>query len=243
MPGQLPVFPLNTVLFPGAPLPLHIFEQRYRTMIGACLEMVEPSFAVMLIREGDEVVEDAATHQVIGRPVVPHEVGTIAKIVQADRLSDGRFQLVCIGTRRVRLQRMVQREPYLVAELAPLDDDEPAEAAAALAALATRVRGLAAELLVTIAQSQTLEGALRPETLDALAAAIPTEAAELSYFVTRMLAAASAAEKQAILAATSARERLRLEMPLVEREQRLRRQLLELARTPISPTISRPSLN
>ena len=65
---DLPLFPLNTVLFPGGRLPLRIFEQRYMTMAKACLKGGSP-FGVCLIREGKEV----------GEPAVPADVGTLAR--------------------------------------------------------------------------------------------------------------------------------------------------------------------
>jgi len=66
---ELPLFPLNTVLFPGATLPLHVFEERYKQMINQCLESRSP-FGVLLIRSGNEV----------GTPTEPFEVGTTASI-------------------------------------------------------------------------------------------------------------------------------------------------------------------
>ena len=71
---ELPIFPLGTVLFPGMPLPLHIFEERYKRMIGRCLDG-DRAFGVTLLKSGREV----------GGPAIPHEVGTIARIVQAGR--------------------------------------------------------------------------------------------------------------------------------------------------------------
>ncbi|HXL19893.1 MAG TPA: LON peptidase substrate-binding domain-containing protein, partial [Streptosporangiaceae bacterium] len=80
MPTQwLPLFPLNVVLFPHMALPLHVFEPRYRKMIGDCLEEGH-SFGVVAIREGRET-----------GPATPYGVGTLAKIVRIDRLDDGRM--------------------------------------------------------------------------------------------------------------------------------------------------------
>ena len=67
--SDLPLFPLNTVLFPGMVLPLHIFEERYKLMINHCLEEERP-FGVLLIREGKEV----------GSGAVPYQVGTTTMI-------------------------------------------------------------------------------------------------------------------------------------------------------------------
>jgi Lon protease-like protein len=98
----LPLFPLNTVLFPGQLLPLHIFEDRYRQMIGECLQTGTP-FGVVLIRSGEEV----------GAAAEPHAVGTTANIIQVDRLDDGRLNIICAGNARFRLQRTYHDRPYL----------------------------------------------------------------------------------------------------------------------------------
>lgn len=113
----LALFPLHTVLFPGAVLPLQIFEPRYRLMIGRCLEQRQP-FGVVLIREGEEV----------GGPAVPYEVGTTAVIQQLLRLEGGLMLLSAVGERRFRIRQIVQRQPYLTAEVEYLVDRVTAEA-------------------------------------------------------------------------------------------------------------------
>ena len=76
-PFELPLFPLNTVLFPGGPLKLRIFEPRYVDMIGRCMRTEQP-FAVALIVEGREV-----------GPARTASIGTSARIVDFERLRDG----------------------------------------------------------------------------------------------------------------------------------------------------------
>jgi len=98
----IPLFPLNTVLFPGQVLPLHIFEMRYRDMIQECLEK-GINFGVVLIREGKEVGETAD----------PYEVGTTARIHQVDRLEDGRMNIICVGDKRFRITQSFTNQPYL----------------------------------------------------------------------------------------------------------------------------------
>lgn len=83
---KLPLFPLNTVLFPGMALRLHIFEPRYRLMVADCLAN-GGLFGVVLIRSGREV----------GEPAVPHSVGTTAHISGAERLPDGRLNIEVFG--------------------------------------------------------------------------------------------------------------------------------------------------
>jgi uncharacterized protein len=104
---SLPLFTLNTVLFPGQVLPLHIFEQRYRRMIGQCIQNGSP-FGVVLIQEGDEA----------GEPARPHEVGTTARITQVERLDDGRLNIITVGEMRFRIVALQhEREGYLRADV------------------------------------------------------------------------------------------------------------------------------
>jgi Lon protease-like protein len=114
MTQKLPLFPLNTVLFPGAPLPLHIFEERYKLMIGRCMEQQTP-FGVVLIREAGRADTDPS--------VTYHQIGTVAQIGEAVKLEDGRYYLVATGERRFRVQYLVQRAPYLVASVALLPEE------------------------------------------------------------------------------------------------------------------------
>ncbi len=107
---ELPLFPLNTVLFPGATLPLHIFEERYKLMIAACIEEQRP-FGVLLIRKGYEVGEMAE----------PFEIGTTAHIARVDQLDEGRLNLICLGGQRFRTVRLVSEDPYLTGEVEILE--------------------------------------------------------------------------------------------------------------------------
>ncbi len=95
----IPLFPLHTVLFPGGPLPLRIFETRYTDMVGRCMREQLP-FGVLMIEEGDEAGAVATTAA----------VGCGARIVDFGTLSDGLLGITCIGDRRFRVQR-VWREP------------------------------------------------------------------------------------------------------------------------------------
>jgi Lon protease-like protein len=96
--NDIPLFPLNTVLFPGGRLPLRIFEQRYMDMAKACLRDGAP-FGVCLIREGREV----------GTPAIPADVGTLARIAAWDMPQLGVLQITALGEQRFRiLERRVQ---------------------------------------------------------------------------------------------------------------------------------------
>ena len=100
---ELPLFPLNLVLFPGMRMPLHIFEERYKAMIGDCVEREAP-FGVVLIRDGPEV----------GGPAEPFRVGTTARITQVQHLEEGRMNLLALGERRFDLVEIIREIPHMV---------------------------------------------------------------------------------------------------------------------------------
>jgi Lon protease-like protein len=95
------MFPLGTVLFPHAILPLHVFEPRYRALVEHCLAGA-PEFGVVLIERGSEV----------GGGDTRFDVGTVARIVQGAELPDGRYMLVTVGTERVRVREWLPDDPY-----------------------------------------------------------------------------------------------------------------------------------
>jgi Lon protease-like protein len=101
MARELPMFPLGTVLFPHAVLPLHVFEPRYRALVERCLTG-EPEFGVVLIERGSEV----------GGGDTRFDVGTVARIVQGAELPDGRYLIVTVGTERVRVDEWLPDDPY-----------------------------------------------------------------------------------------------------------------------------------
>jgi hypothetical protein len=101
-----PMFPLGTVLFPYALLPLHVFEPRYRMMMRHVLDG-DREFGVVLIERGSEV----------GGGDTRFEVATIARVVQAAELPDGRYALTTVGMRRVGVVRWLTDDPYPRAEV------------------------------------------------------------------------------------------------------------------------------
>lgn len=113
---ELPLFPLNTVLFPGMPLQLHIFEDRYKLMIGQCYDQGLP-FGVTLIKSGREV----------GGRAEPFTVGCTAVITEMEKLAGGRFNIVAVGHERFRIHGLKQGQPYLVGlvEDLPLTNADP----------------------------------------------------------------------------------------------------------------------
>ncbi|MEM8816383.1 MAG: LON peptidase substrate-binding domain-containing protein [Pseudomonadota bacterium] len=112
---QLPLFPLNVVLYPGGPLPLRIFESRYIDMIGERMRNDGP-FGVLLIREGQEAGGTAATW----------DVGTLAKISDFYQGSDGLLGVTAIGGRRFRLLSAERAADGLNIGHVELLPDEPA---------------------------------------------------------------------------------------------------------------------
>ena len=116
--ARLPLFPLNTVLFPGMQARLHIFEDRYKLMINRCMETGE-EFGVVLIRKGSDAM---------GKLAETFMVGCAAKISEAQRLPMQRLNIVTVGQRRFRIRELHFDEPYLVGEVEyfmPSDDAPP----------------------------------------------------------------------------------------------------------------------
>lgn len=111
-PFPLPLFPLNLVLYPGMMLPLHIFEERYRSMIRECFEQ-KKHFGVILIKEGQEV----------GGSAIPVKIGTTARIIDLQEVGDGRMHILTRGVERFAVQDITQGSPYLIAEVLPLEDE------------------------------------------------------------------------------------------------------------------------
>lgn len=99
----LPIFPLQTVLFPGGTLPLRVFEARYMDMVARCLRE-QSVFGVNLIAQGNEV----------GQPAVPHLVGVSARIVEWDMDQPGLLNIVTQGERRYRILQMEAGEDGLL---------------------------------------------------------------------------------------------------------------------------------
>lgn len=112
---ELPLFPLSTVLFPYAPIHLHIFEERYREMIRLCLEEDKP-FGVVLLKAGEEVGDEQD----------PYMVGTAARIHTAHTYDDGRLDIAAKGEGRFRIRQFDNSRPYLVGMVEPLIE-EPME--------------------------------------------------------------------------------------------------------------------
>jgi Lon protease-like protein len=105
--AHINLFPLHTVLFPGMPLSLRIFEERYILMINRCLDQNEP-FGVVAIRQGMEAN---------GPLPQPQQIGCRANIIHVERLEHGRFNIIAIGDERFAIQEIDTANPYLAAEV------------------------------------------------------------------------------------------------------------------------------
>jgi Lon protease-like protein len=117
----LRLFPLQSVLFPGMRMPLHIFEDRYKTMIRECIEEDAP-FGVLLIRVGAEV----------GGAAVPYGIGTTARINQVEYLDDGRMNIFAIGEQRFRVVKLDTSRDYLSGEIEYVESESVSDDAVAL---------------------------------------------------------------------------------------------------------------
>ena len=190
---RIPLFPLHTVLFPNALLPLQVFEDRYLLMIKRCLE-ADSRFGIVLIRSGPEV----------GGAATPHEVGTIAKIARAERLENGRLLVGTLGEQRFRIIELVHTEPYLEAEVELLEDAEtqpPARLVEAVRETAT----LHVRMLMGLTGKWS--GEVR----------YPIDAVALSYAIPAQLAS-GIPERQSMLEMNSVHARLEAELLLLEHE-------------------------
>ncbi|MBN1261829.1 MAG: LON peptidase substrate-binding domain-containing protein [Anaerolineae bacterium] len=137
---ELPLFPLHTVLFPGIPVALHIFEPRYKQMIGVCIETSQP-FGIVLIDEGAEALGPLPT---------PHPVGCTANILRVTRLKEGRMNIIAVGRERFRIQHVDRTAPYLIGQVEtfPVVADD----AILLAALSERLLPWVARYLEMLAE-------------------------------------------------------------------------------------------
>ncbi|WP_424923484.1 LON peptidase substrate-binding domain-containing protein [Actinomadura bangladeshensis] len=197
---RLPLFPLGTVLFPGLVLPLHLFEERYRRLIGDLLERPEPrGFGVVGIQLGHEVGEGAA-HRLA-------EVGCVAELREATPHPDGRYDIVTVGARRFRVKGLDRSRPYLQGEVEFL----PEEAGAGAGPIAARVRRL----------YRLYRHRLGAAGAGALAdAEPPDDPVALSYAIAASLVL-DGHDKQRLLECEDAALRLAAERDLLARENRI----------------------
>lgn len=242
--ARLPLFPLNSVLFPGLVLPLNVFEERYRAMMRELLKTKEDEprrFAVVAIRDGREVAQTAPgmpdpTAVVERGPAAGfgsdpiqafHRVGCVADAATIREREDGSFEVLATGTTRVRLLSVDASGPFLTAEVEDLPE-KPGDGAGALA------EGV---LRAFRTYQQRLAGA-RERTLST-GAELPDEPSVVSYLVAAA-AVLDTPTKQRLLQAPDTATRLREELKLLRAETAVLRALpslpmVDLTRQPTSP--------
>jgi len=242
---RLPLFPLNTVLFPGLVLPLNVFEQRYRALMRDLLAIPEDAprrFGVVAIRDGREVAPTAVG---MPDPTAPsqagpaagfgpdpirafHTVGCVADATTIrERSGEGGYEVLATGTTRFRLLSVDASGPYLVGEVEELPEDD-GEGAGALASGVLRAFRAYQKQLAG-ARERTLAGGQE----------LPDEPSVLSYLV----AAATVLDtptKQRLLQSPDTATRLADELRILRRETALIGRLpsvpaAELTRLPTSP--------
>lgn len=191
---DLPLFTLNSVLFPGATIPLQVFEQRYKHMITDCLNE-DSQFGIVLIQSGSEV----------GLPAVPYSIGTLAKIVQCHKVREGRFFLSVEGREPFKIIKINQQRPYLSAEVKFLYSDSEEEL------LPSRVDYIRNKVIGYYRMLLGLRGGWARKL------EMPHDLVALSYFIAGILQI-SAHEKQKLLEESSPLNRIDLALEFLERE-------------------------
>ncbi len=205
---SLPLFPLSTVLFPNATIPLHIFEERYKLMLQHCLES-DSRFGVILIKSGIEV----------GGPVEPFSIGTIAHITKIDKVESDRMYISVTGERRFRIKNLNQYTPYMSAVVDIIDDDEDKEPEP------DRVK----EIIGKVNEYARLILGLRGGWVNKTK--IPSEPQALSYLIGTMMKL-ELIQKQSLLEEPNVSNRLEKEMELLNQilaplRERVSRELLK----------------
>jgi uncharacterized protein len=200
---EVPLFPLGTVLFPHMPMALHIFEERYKTMMRDC-RRASTTFGIVAIRSGQET----------GGGSVPYEVGTLAQLDEIEELPDGGYNLVVMGASRFHVDALTHNRPYLVGSVHYLEDS-PAPAADTerlAAAVTSAFRGYAGQLR-GIGQEDPVEFGL------------PSDPELLSYLVAAAMQVETS-QRQRLLEIDGTAERLAACLRLLRREAALLERML-----------------
>ncbi len=153
----MPLFPLNTVLFPGLSVPLRVFEERYRALVHELLRIDDPAerlFGSVAIREGYEVGERG------GQSL--HRIGCVLQLTEVQSHDDGTFDIVAVGRGRLRLEALQTTGEFLAGEVALLDDpdDAPDPANETISELARTTFDNYRDVLSSIRGEQVLTGDL-----------------------------------------------------------------------------------
>ena len=195
MPFELPIFPLSVVLFAGMPLPLHIFEPRYRLLIGRALQ-ADKTFGVAQIVEGEEGQDGTW----------PASVGTTAEILEVVPFADGRMNVQTVGGRRFRILSIREEDEHIVAQCEWVEDDDAPEG---LMRLSMRTRRALSRYFDALALNS--DSSIESQDLD-----VPQDPQSLSMFIAAILQL-PLQQKQELLEMTDTRARLEIEDFLLER--------------------------
>jgi len=217
---QLPYFPLHTVVFPHLPLPIHVFEERYRAMATDLTADGSPyagRFIVSMIVAGSEVGADAAT-----KPI-----GTICEVRNAERFPDGRWVLLAVGVGRARLGAVDRTGQYARIEIDPIDEPLGDEAATLLAPAQRALDAYMATVKRFVVRTASVGGESH-ETTDVAASLdkvlkpihLPDDPVAASYAIGGLLQI-ELSRKQHLLELPDAATRLRAELQLLRRESHL----------------------
>lgn len=202
---SLPLFPLGEVLFPGAQMSLHIFEERYRALMRDRLGD-NPIFGVILTVTGGEVGD---------QPEI-HGVGTAATLLAASELPDGRWAIVVEGGRRFTARASSWDRGYLVADVRWLEDGEDVDdRPSAIESLIAEFVGYVEAVAVDVSAS-----ASTGELAAGLSAAFADDLLGLTYLVAAQLPL-NTWHRQRVLEASSCRDRYRLVRGLLRRERKI----------------------
>jgi Lon protease-like protein len=199
------MFPLGSVLLPGMVLPLHVFEERYRALVRACMAG-DRRFGVTLIERGSEV----------GGGDIRAMAGTMAEIVQADELPDGRWGIVAIGSHRIRVAGWLPDAPYPVAEVEAWPDVASSDPEAAVAAYEARVAQLRRVLALAV------ELGAEADPMVELA-----DDAEVGSYQIGVLSPIGALDRHRLLTAAGVDERLAMLEELLDDQELMLRARLE----------------
>lgn len=198
---SLPLFPLErVVLFPGMALPLHIFEERYKLMIGTC-QVTDRLFGVLLLKSGREVGRAQAE---------PMLVGCTARILEIQRLPEGRMNILAVGESRFRLSEPPSRSPdgYFLGQASIMTTEDVGGDVPS--ALVESVEKRCREYLDLLGKVGGREPAIELKVA-------PGDALSLSFLVGGLLRV-SADERQGLLEQDDVSQRLRMERTLLRRE-------------------------
>ena len=224
MREQIPIFPLNTVVFPGVTVPLHVFEDRYRALVHHLLTISDKSlrlFGIVAIREGYEV----GSHGVQS----VHRVGCVVQMTSVEPYPDGRFDIEVVGRHRLRLDGLDTSGTYLVGDVETVAEERAAGAAAEAEAVRTRA---------TFEEYRRRLSKLRGgEVLDG---DLPHDPTYLSYSLAATCLL-TLQERQALLEADTALDRLVMLRHALHEEMRAMRAVPSLPATEVARTAWSPN--